>query len=92
MTPCAFDTAAARIGASLTLEGRDQINGTAAEDQPRLRGLDKSVSPGVIQAPDGNRLSPWRSVGSRAAPSQTIKYFKATFGTVRYLFPSGLGR
>ena len=92
MTPCAFDTAAARIGASLTLEGRDQINGTAAEDQPRLRGLDKSVSPGDIQAPDGTRLSPCRSVGSRAAPSQTINDFNPTFGTVRYLFPLRLRR
>ena len=62
------------------------------ERDPGLRGQDKGGSPIVIQALARACLSPCRSVGSRAAPSQTIKDFNAIFGTVRYLFASRLRR
>ncbi len=47
------------------------------------RRRDKSGSPGAIQALDRACLSRCRSVGTRAAPGDSLNDFNGIFGTVR---------
>ena len=46
------------------------------------RRRDKSGSPVAIQVLDRTCLSPCRSVGSRAAPADSVNVFNGLFGTV----------
>ncbi len=64
----------------LTMERGGQGNTTK-------RRLDKSGSPGVIQALERACLSPCRSVGSRAAPRQNTNDFNGIGGTTHFPGP-----
>ena len=84
MSDGAFLRALADCIVSLTMERRGQGNTTR-------RRLDKSGSPDVIQALDRACLSPCRSVGSRAAPTQNANDFNGIRGTVHFPGPGFRG-